>query len=108
MKLAQITLTVERLLAADPQDRRRTAVALAAAELVPPGVIAVDHGDSVLYVFPGGRKVTVWHPEGTRDEIAAFYGGRTAVHPVTFALLVPTEADVEAARTGLTEAAVAA
>ena len=93
MRLAQVTLTVERLLAADPQNVRRTAVALAAAELAPPGVITVDHGDAVAYLL-GNWWVTVRMPEHTRDLIAAFYGGRTTVHPVTFALLVPEARDL--------------
>ena len=107
MRLWQVTLTVESLLAADPQDVRRTAVALAAAELAPDGVITVDHGAAVAYLI-GGWWITVRLPEHTRDLIAAFYAGRTAVHPVTFGLLVPTVADVEAARASIQTEAVAA
>ena len=104
MKLAQVTLTVEDVLAADPADRRRTAVALAAAALAPAGIdLIVDHGDSVTYVFPGGWPVNVRFPVPIRDLIAAFYGERTTVRPVTFALMVPTEADVEAARASIQE-----
>ena len=108
MRLAQVTLTVVDAMRANPQNKRKTAVALAAAELVPDGVASVDHGDSLSYVFPGGRKMLVWHPEGIRDLIAAFYGGRTSVRPVTFGLLVPTEVDVEAARASVQETEMAA
>ena len=61
MRLAPVTLTVERVLAADPADRRRTALALAAAEVVPAGVTVVDHGDSLSYLR-GDFRVAVWHP----------------------------------------------
>ena len=108
MKLAQVTLAVEDMLAADPADRRRTALALAAAALAPAGVIVVDHYDSVSYVFPGGRRLMVWHPVEVRDLIAAFYGGRDTVRPVTFGLMVPTEADVEAATASIQETGIAA
>ena|SRR5450755_360519 len=108
MRTAQTTLTVEDALHANPRDRRRTAVALAAAALVPDGVISVDHGDSLSYVFPGGRRMTVWHPEDIRDRIAGFYAGRASARPVTFGLLVPTEADVEAARASTQETEIAA
>ena len=87
------------MLAADPQDVRRTALALAAAELAPPGVIIVDHGDAVAYLLGGGWWVTVRLPERTRDLIAAFYGGRTTVRPVTFGLLVPEAGDLHGAET---------
>ena len=108
MRLAQVTLTVVDAMRANPQDKRKTAVALAAAELVPDGVTSVDHGDSLSYVFPGGRKMLVWHPEDIRDQIAGFYRGRASAHPVTFGLLVPTEADVEAARASAQETEMAA
>ena len=108
MRLAQVTLTVVDAMRANPQDKRKTAVALAAAELVPDGVTSVDHGDSLSYVFPGGRKMLVWHPEGIRDQIAGFYRGRASAHPVTFGLLVPTEVDVEAARASIQETEMAA
>jgi len=108
MRLAQVTLTVVDAMRANPQDKRRTAVALAAAELVPDGVTSVDHGDSLSYVFPGGRKMLVWHPEDIRDQIAGFYRGRASAHPVTFGLLVPTEVDVEAARASVQETVEAA
>ena len=108
MRLAQVTLTVVDAMRANPQDKRKTAVALAAAELVPDGVTSVDHGDSLSYVFPGGRKMLVWHPEGIRDQIAGFYRGRASAHPVTFGLLVPTEVDVEAARASVQETVEAA
>ena len=108
MRLAQVTLTVVDAMRANPQDKRKTAVALAAAELVPDGVTSVDHGDSLSYVFPGGRKMLVWHPEDIRDQIAGFYRGRASAHPVTFGLLVPTEVDVEAARASVQETVEAA
>jgi len=108
MRLAQVTLTVVDAMRANPQDKRKTAVALAAAELVPDGVTSVDHGDSLSYVFPGGRKMLVWHPEDIRDQIAGFYRGRASAHPVTFGLLVPTEVDVEAARASAQETEMAA
>ena len=108
MRLAQVTLTVVDAMRANPQDKRKTAVALAAAELVPDGVTSVDHGDSLSYVFPGGRKMLVWHPEDIRDQIAGFYRGRASAHPVTFGLLVPTEVDVEAARASVQETEMAA
>ena len=108
MRLAQVTLTVVDAMRANPQNKRKTAVALAAAELVPDGVTSVDHGDSLSYVFPGGRKMLVWHPEDIRDQIAGFYRGRASAHPVTFGLLVPTEVDVEAARASVQETAEAA
>lgn len=108
MRVAQVTLTAERALAADPQDRRRTAVALAAAELVPAGVdLIVDHGESVTYVL-GGWPVNVRFPVPVRDRIAAFYGGRAAARPVTFGLMVPTEDDVEAAKASIQETGIAA
>jgi len=103
-----VTLTVVDAMRANPQDKRKTAVALAAAELVPDGVTSVDHGDSLSYVFPGGRKMLVWHPEDIRDQIAGFYRGRASAHPVTFGLLVPTEVDVEAARASAQETEMAA
>jgi hypothetical protein len=102
MRPVKVTLTVERLLAADPQNRRRTAVALAATELVPAGVIVVDHGDAVSYLL-GEWWVTVCLPVSTRDLIAGFYGGRATARPVTFELLVPEDADL--AGTGTEEAA---
>ena len=108
MRLAQVTLTVVDAMRANPQNKRKTAVALAAAELVPDGVTSVDHGDSLSYVFPGGRKMLVWHPEDIRDQIAGFYRGRASAHPVTFGLLVPTEVDVEAARASAQETEMAA
>ena len=108
MRLAQVTLTVVDAMRANPQNKRKTAVALAAAELVPDGVTSVDHGDSLSYVFPGGRKMLVWHPEDIRDQIAGFYRGRASAHPVTFGLLVPTEVDVEAARASVQETVEAA
>jgi hypothetical protein len=96
MRLAEITLTVERVLAADPQDKRRTAVALAAAEVAPDGIdLIVDHGDSVGYRL-GDWWVSVRLPEEIRDRIAGFYAGRASVRPVTFSLLVPEDTDMPA------------
>lgn len=104
MRAARITLTVDRVLAADPADRRRTVLAAAAAEVVPAGVMVVDHGESISYLLPGGWRVTVWLPAGTQDLITAFYEGRTCARPVTFALLVPEDTDLH----GTGAAAVAA
>lgn len=96
MRAAEIHLTVEHAVAADPSSTRRTAVALAVSEVTPEGVMVVDHGDAVSYKLPGGW-VTASLPQDIRELVASFYAGRETAEPVTFGLYVPEPAEVAGA-----------
>lgn len=104
MKPATILLTAGHVVGGR-QDTAgtRTALALAIAEHVPPGVRVVDNGDGhtdetwdVSYRLPSGNWLGEDLPAGARD-LSPFYTGRDTIVPVTFQINVPDEEDTGAA-----------
>lgn len=60
MKAAQVTVKDQHYASAQPSDPRRTALALAVAEVVPAGVdvLTSRHDETVSYRLPNGRWIT--------------------------------------------------
>jgi len=92
MRTAQISITVEDIIAAVPGSVRRSPAAIAIQPHVPPGVVVIDNGEDISYRLPSGNWLGADLPDKAR-EFGAFYEGRQFVTPVSFALDVPDETD---------------